>query len=89
MVRQGDWFAFRIADVYLPVAEEVLRGLDERTLLLGKLVGFSDSGLESRAFCVVQLEGGQKVIVPTEKLGGFEIRECPRPADEDKGTAAP
>lgn len=71
MPKEGDWVVFRISDVYLPGVAETLLALDERALLLGRVVGFSDSGLRPGAFGVVELDGGQKVIVSTENLRGI------------------
>ena len=84
MAAIGNWVAFRVVDVYLPGSADVLRGLDEHTVLLGRLIGFSDSGPRVEVFSVVELaEGGQTVIISTEKLAAFDIRE--NPDKEDAG----
>ena len=73
----GDPVAFRIADVYLPGVAEALLELNEHAMLIGRLIGFSDSGDNPKAFGVVEMEGGPKVIVPADKLRICEFREGP------------
>ncbi len=65
--REGDRVRFRLADVFLPSAEEVL-ALSPATELEGVVVDFSDSGAESRVFAVVDVIRRQKVVVPVAKL---------------------
>jgi len=67
------WVAFRISDVFLPGAAEVLQGVGEDTLVVGKVVAYSDSGSRARAFGVVEL-GKRIVIVASEKLVGIEMQ---------------
>jgi hypothetical protein len=58
---------FRVADVFLPSAEEVV-ALSSMTELEGVVINFSDSGSESRVFAVVDVIRRQNVVVPVEKL---------------------
>jgi len=54
--------------VFLPDPEEVSTGSSAGTEMAGVIVEFSDSGPKRRAFAVVVLDDGQKVIIPVEKL---------------------
>jgi hypothetical protein len=65
--QEGDRVRFRIADVFLPSAEEVL-ALSPATELEGVVIEFSDSGAESRVFAVVDVIRRQNLVVPVEKL---------------------
>ncbi len=65
--REGDRVRFRLADVFLPSAEEVL-ALSPATELEGVVVDFSDSGAESRVFAVVDVTRRQKIVIPVAKL---------------------
>jgi len=59
---------FRIADVFLPRPEDLLDAPSAEEEVEGTVVGFSDSGSESRAFAVVDVVRHQNVIIPTAKL---------------------
>jgi hypothetical protein len=65
--REGDRVRFRMADVFLPSAEEVL-ALSPATELEGVVIDLSDSGTESRVFAIVDVIRRQNVVVPVEKL---------------------
>ena len=58
---------FRVADIFLPSAEEVL-ALSPTAELEGVIIDFSDSGSTSRVFAVVDVIRRQNVVVPVEKL---------------------
>jgi D-arabinose 5-phosphate isomerase GutQ len=58
---------FRVADIFLPSAEEVL-ALSPTAELEGVVIDFSDSGSTSRVFAVVDVIRRQNVVVPVEKL---------------------
>jgi hypothetical protein len=65
--REGDRVRFRVTDVFLPSAEEVLKvSLAEE--LEGVVVDFSDSGSTARVFAVVDVIRRQNVVVPVDKL---------------------
>ena len=51
--------------MFLPSPEELLPGTGE---LEGVVIGFSDSGTQSRVFAVVEVVQKQEVVVPVDKL---------------------
>jgi len=57
-----------MSDVFLPSPEEVLPRMVLTDEVEGTVVGFSDSGVEPRAFAVVEVVRRQEVIVPVDKL---------------------
>ena len=59
---------FHLADVFLPNAGAVFAALPQDTELEGTIVGFSDSGLKSRFFAVIEVVKTQSLVVPLEKL---------------------
>ena len=59
---------FRRADVFLPSQEELLGAPSAETEMEGVIVHFSDSGLNLRAFAVIEMATGQRMVVPVEKL---------------------
>lgn len=62
---------FKIRDVHIPDPHELLVELYGNDLLQGKVIDLSDSGIQERAFAVVQVEGlKQPVIVPVERILG-------------------
>jgi len=71
----GEWVAFRLADIYLPDPREPVSALATDALLMGKLVGYSDSGAEQEAFSVVAVSAEQRVIVPTNMLRRLSVVE--------------
>lgn len=58
---------FRVTDVFLPSAEEVLK-VSPTEELEGVVVDFSDSGSTARVFAVVDVIRRQNLVVPVEKL---------------------
>ena len=64
----GSLVSFRICDAYLPGPGAVLDELNEQTVLMGRVIEFSDSGSTKDAFAVVELREGQRVIVAVEHL---------------------
>lgn len=66
--RAGDKVRFRVADVFLPSPGGALPANEEETVLEGTIVDFSDSGLKSRFFAVVEVVRTQSLIVPVEKV---------------------
>jgi len=77
---KGARVLFRISDVFLPGPEELPSGLVDDTEREGAIVGFSDSGPKHHAFAVVELDDGQKMVVPVEKL-----RRAAQETDEGGG----
>lgn len=66
--RVGDKVRFQIADVFLPSPGAVFAAVPTDTQLEGTIVGFSDSGLKTRFFAVVEVVRVQSLVVPLEKL---------------------
>jgi fructoselysine-6-P-deglycase FrlB-like protein len=58
---------FRVADVFLPSAEELL-ALSPTAELEGVVIDFSDSGSTSGVFAVVDVIRRQNVVVPVTRL---------------------
>ena len=59
---------FQIADVFLPNPGAVFAALPADSQLEGTIVGFSDSGLKTRFFAVIEVVRVQSLVVPIEKL---------------------
>jgi hypothetical protein len=59
---------FRLADVFLPDANELSAAIRNRNELEGVVIGFSDSGERSNAFALIELAQQESVVVPVEKL---------------------
>jgi len=58
---------FKVRDVYLPDAREILIELYGNDIMQGRVLDLSDSGVAKRAFVVVKVEGvSNHVIVPME-----------------------
>jgi hypothetical protein len=57
------WVHFRIRDVYYPEVVQVLDKLHGDDLLQGKVIDVSDSGDQSGAFVVVQVEEMEQPLV--------------------------
>ena len=64
----GDQVKFSIENVFLPDPEETLKALSLSSEVEGTIVGFSDSGTQSRAFAVVDVVRRQTVVVPVDKV---------------------
>ena len=63
---KGERVRFRISDVFLPSPEDLLMAPEKETE--GAIVDFSDSGAKPRAFAVVEVDDGQTIVIPVEKL---------------------
>ncbi|HLQ51103.1 MAG TPA: hypothetical protein VK129_06360 [Terriglobales bacterium] len=59
---------FQVSDIFLPSPGGVLPSTPEETELEGTIVDFSDSGLRSRFFAVIEVVRIQLLIVPVDKL---------------------
>jgi|SRR5687767_14074739 hypothetical protein len=68
MARPGDLVVFRISDVFVPGATELLEELSQNEQLMGSLVSLSDSGNDRDYYGVVALSTGQNVVVPLSRL---------------------
>jgi hypothetical protein len=66
--RAGDKVRFQVSDIFLPSPGGVLPSTPEETELEGTIVDFSDSGLRSRFFAVIEVVRIQSLIVPVDKL---------------------
>jgi hypothetical protein len=64
--RKGDRVSFERSDVFLPSPEELLPAPAEE--IEGVVIGFSDSGTQSRVYALVEVVQRQEVVVPIEKL---------------------
>jgi hypothetical protein len=54
---------FKIRDVYHPSPGQVLLDLHGDDLLTGKVVDFSDSGMQKDVFVVVEVEGIEELLI--------------------------
>jgi len=54
--------------VFLPIPDDLPQGPSADKETEGAIVDFSDSGPKHHAFAVVELDNGQNMIVPVEKL---------------------
>jgi hypothetical protein len=60
--------SFRISDIFLPGREHLFVPPPDEAEIEGTIVDFSDSGLEERAFAVVEVISRQVVVLAPEKL---------------------
>lgn len=66
------WVNFRISDVYVPEPVQILMELHGKDLLQGRVIDLSDSGNQSEAFAVVEVDGlTQPVVVPVKHIKGI------------------
>jgi len=65
---RGDKVVFRIADAFVPSAEELKVDFPDRAELEGTVVDFSDSGGSSNAFVIVEVIQKHTVVLPIKKL---------------------
>jgi len=68
---------FRISDVFLGRSEEQAGDSPVDSEAEGRIVGFSDSGSNPRAYAVVELDGGQRWIIPVEKISPVSPEAAP------------
>jgi len=62
---------FKVRDVYIPDAREVLVELYGNDILQGRVLDLTDSGTAKQAYAVVEVEGvSHHVIVPMERILG-------------------
>jgi len=66
--RIGDRVSFRICDVFLPEASEVLANLTTEVEANGVVTEFSDSGNTSRVYAVVRITEQQSVLLLVSAL---------------------
>lgn len=59
---------FLASEVFLASQEDLVSEHPGSVEMEGVIVDFSDSGTRPRAFAVVELATGQKIVVPVEKL---------------------
>ena len=71
---KGSRVRFRISDVFLPSAEELSAASSSEAEKEGTIRDFSDSGRTHHAFAVIELDSGETIIVPVEKLS---LVTCP------------
>lgn len=72
--QEGARVQFRIADVFLPGAEELTVVPSAQTVLEGTVVGFSDAGSAPSFFALVDVAVRKTVVVPVEKLQWLETQ---------------
>jgi len=65
---KGNKVRFRVADVFLPNSDELRAVFREQEELEGTVIDFSDSGVKSNAFAIIEIIQKQIVVIPTEKL---------------------
>ena len=66
------WVNFRISDVYVPEPAQILMELHGKDLLQGRVIDLSDSGNQSEAFAVVEVDGlTRPVVVPVKHIKGI------------------
>jgi hypothetical protein len=70
--RIGDQVRFRAGNVFLWPEEDTLSMLPEDAEIEGRVVGFSDSGLEPLFFAVIEVVRKQTIIVPVSGLKVIE-----------------
>lgn len=73
--RIGDQVKFRTASVFLWTRDEPLSALPPDAEIEGRVVDFSDSGPEPRAFAVVEVLKKQSVIVRVSELEVAEVKD--------------
>ena len=62
---------FKVCDVYIPDALEILLELYGNDILQGRVLDLTDSGTAKEAFAVVEVEGvSHHIIVPMERILG-------------------
>ncbi len=65
---------FKVRDVYIPDAREILVELYGNDILQGRVLDLTDSGTAKQAFAVVEVEGvSHHVIVPMERILGVLV----------------
>lgn len=74
MVHEGDTVRFHVADIFLPIRDDLPKALISAREIEGVVTDLSDSGLRPRAFAVIHVTAPQSVVVPIEKL---EVLKCP------------
>lgn len=70
--RIGDQVRFRSGSVFLWPEESPLEALPKGAEIEGTVVGFSDSGLETRVFAIIEVVKKRTVIVPVRDLEVIE-----------------
>lgn len=65
---EGDSVSFQVRDIYLPGPIEFLGKVNLQTELVGRVLGFSDSGPTPNFFAVVETDEQNRVIVPVANL---------------------
>lgn len=72
LIHEGDTVRFHVADIFLPTRDDLPKALTTTQEIEGVVAEISDSGLQPRAFAVVQVIARQNVVVPIEKLSSSE-----------------
>jgi hypothetical protein len=71
MSLKDQWIQFKVCDVYYPDPTQVLLDLHGNDLLTGKVIDVSDSGSQTEAFVVVEVEGiAAPIVVPVARILG-------------------
>lgn len=68
VLHEGDCVSFRVRNIYLPGPIEFVGKINLETELVGRVLGFSDSGPRPGVFAVVQTDEKNRVIVPVASL---------------------
>ncbi|MGD0128608.1 MAG: hypothetical protein ABSF46_24885 [Terriglobia bacterium] len=66
--RIGDHVRFRAASVFLWPQQSSLTAPPDEAEIVGKVIGFSDSGKEPQVYAVIEVVETQALIVPVSDL---------------------
>lgn len=63
------WVSFKLRDVFVPPAQELLAQLHSEDLMHGRVVGFTDKGAGQETYIVVEVLGlDSAVVVPLPRI---------------------
>lgn len=63
------WVCFKLRDIFVPPAQEILEQLHAEDVLQGRVVGFTEKGVGQEIHVVVEVLGLQSaVVVPLPRI---------------------
>ena len=63
------WASFKLRDVFVPPAQEVMERLHAEDLLHGRIIGFTDKGPSEEVYVIVEVLGlDGAVVVPLPRI---------------------
>lgn len=66
---KNQWVHFKLRDVYIPPAREILEQLHGDELLKGRVVGFTQKGATEETYVVAEVDGVRNaVVVPFARI---------------------